>query len=102
MVCSVANINFLEITLILQAARNNVKTGPARAHENRLLVTLYIIELFLAALAAFLYTESLKIFHIGLQIKCILFICDKRLITAKINGIKERTIIFSEHFGPFS
>jgi len=35
MVCGVA-INYLEITLILQPARIDVKIGPARAHGNRL------------------------------------------------------------------
>jgi len=35
MVCSVA-INSLEITLILQPARSDVKVSPARTHGNRL------------------------------------------------------------------
>jgi len=35
MICSVV-INSLEITLILQLARNDVKIGPARARGNRL------------------------------------------------------------------
>jgi len=39
MVCNVA-INSLEITLILQPARSDVKIGPNRAHGSRLFVSL--------------------------------------------------------------
>jgi len=33
-------INFLEITLLLQPARSDVKIGPAHAHGNRLKVSI--------------------------------------------------------------
>jgi len=40
MICGVA-INSLEITLILQQARSDVKIGPDRAHGNRLNFIIY-------------------------------------------------------------